>query len=131
MLKPITIMCSIACATATQAQTPVTDRKMVPEVRPLLVDAIDAPDGAAHGTLTGALAEAIGRQFKTTAPINVDVKTLERYAQDGCRRLSVLIWQEGVYLREGAGGARQSVEFGINYCRDGLPPRSLVKAGRS
>lgn len=116
----------IWCASS-GAQVPGPSRKDVSEVKPLLVEAIDAPGGEAHGRLTGELVDAIGRQFQTSAPINVDVKTLVRYTQEGCRRLSVLIWQENVRLRPDAAGARQTVEFGINYCRDGLPPRSLDK----
>jgi hypothetical protein len=131
MLKAIAIMCLFYCGTAVQAQVPGAGRRPVGEVRLLLVEAIDAPDGAAHGRLTGELVDVIGHQFRTSAPINVDVKTIERYAQEGCRRLSVMFWQEGVQLREGAAGTRQSVEFGINYCRNGLPPSSLARVGRS
>ena len=40
-------------------------------------------------------------------------------------------WQDGVQLPNyGAGGVqaprRQTIDFGINYCRDGQPPRSPV-----
>lgn len=103
-------------------------RRPVEEVRPLLIEAIDAPAGEAHGRLTGQNADAIGRQFKTAEPINVDVTTLIRYAEDGCRRLSVLFWQEDVQLGQGMPAKRQTVEFGINYCRTGMPPRSLEKS---
>jgi hypothetical protein len=103
-------------------------RRPVEEVRQLLIEAIDAPAGEAHGRLTGQIADAIGRQFKTAEPINVDVTTLIRYAEDGCRRLSVLFWQDGVQLGQGAPAKRQTVEFGINYCRTGMPPRSLDRA---
>jgi hypothetical protein len=42
----------------------------------------------------------------------------------------VRFWQDGVQLPNyGAGGLlaprRQTIDFGINYCRDGQPPRSL------
>lgn len=103
-------------------------RRPVEEVRPLLIEAIDAPAGEAHGRLTGQIADAIGRQFKTAEPINVDVTTLIHYAEDGCRRLSVLFWQEGVQLGKGEPAKRQTVEFGINYCRTGMPPRNLERA---
>jgi len=102
-------------------------RRPVEEVRPLLIEAIDAPTGEAHGRLTGQIADAIGRQFKTTEPINVDVTTLIRYAEEGCRRMSVLFWQDGVQLGQGMPAKRQTVEFGINYCRTGMPPRSLER----
>ena len=102
-------------------------RRPVEEVLPLLNEAIDAPAGEAHGRLTGQIADAIGRQFKTADPINVDVTTLIRYAEEGCRRLSVLFWLDGVQLEQGAPAKRQTVEFGINYCRTGMPPRSLER----
>lgn len=112
------------------AQPATLSRRPVTEVKPLMLEAIDSPSGDAHGRLTGELVDAISRQFKTSAPLNVDVTTLARYAEEGCRRLAVLIWQEDVRLRAEATGARQSVEFGINYCRNGLPPRSLELAVR-
>jgi len=105
-------------------------RRPVEEVRPLLIEAIDAPAGEAYGRLTGQIADAIGRQFKTAEPINVDVTTLIRYAEEGCRRLSVLFWQDGVHLGQGMAARRQTVEFGINYCRTGMPPRSLERAAQ-
>lgn len=128
MLKP-GFYAWMVVASSALAQTGLVARREVTEIKPLMIEAIDSPQGQAHGRLTGELVDAIGRQFSTSAPINVDVVTLIRYAEEGCRRLSVLIWQEGVRLRQGDPGSRQSVEFGINYCRSGLPPQSLKQAG--
>jgi hypothetical protein len=36
----------------------------------------------------------------------------------------VLFWQDGVHLPEAKAPRRQRIEFGIDYCLDGLPPRS-------
>ncbi len=130
MLRTILAACMLSSSVIALGQTATSARRPVTEVKPLLIEAIDSPVGEAHGSLTGEVVDAIGHQFQTSAPINVDVKTLTRYAQEGCRRLSVLIWQDNVRLRPEAAGARQSVEFGINYCRTGLPPRSLVQVGR-
>jgi hypothetical protein len=94
----------------------------------LLISAIDAPDGEAHGILTGELADAITRHFKATSPIHVDVSTAKRYAQDGCRRLKVSFWQDGVLLPNANAPRRQTIEFGIDYCRDGMAPKSLKAA---
>jgi len=105
----------------TQAQT----REAVQDARALLVAAIDAPDGRAQGILTGDLAQAITQRFRGRSPIHIDVITLKRYAQPGCRRLQVTFWQDGVLLPGNTAPRRQSVAFGINYCRDGQPPRSL------
>ena len=107
------------------------ERVAVPDARPLLLAAIDAPDGRAHGLLSGPMADAITARFKATSPVYIDVSTEKRYAQPGCSRLNVRFWQDGVQLPNyGAGGVqaprRQTIDFGINYCRDGKPPKSLA-----
>ena len=125
--KPIltaVLICSIATDTLAQARTPVKD------ARPLLIAAIDTADGRAHGILVGEVADAISQRFKATTPIYIDVTTERRYAQAGCSRLNLRFWQDGVQLpnMKSAGLAaprRQAIDFGINYCRDGLPPKSL------
>lgn len=103
-------------------------RQPVEDLRVVLVQAIDAPDGQAHAVLVGASADAITAKFKATSPIFVDVSTLKRYSQEGCRRLRLALWQDGVLL-PGAlgtnGPQRRSVAFDLNYCRDGSPPASL------
>jgi hypothetical protein len=118
----------LLCAGAATAQTPgapATPRQPVADARALLLAAIDAADGRAHGVLVGPSAEAITRRFAARSPIYVDVTTERRYAQDGCRRLKVSFWQEGVQLPGAPTPRHQVVDVGINYCRDGLPPRSL------
>lgn len=107
--------------TAANAQ----ERIAVPDARPLLLAAIDAPGGRAHGVLSGAIADAITARFKATSPIYIDVSTERRYAQPGCRRLKVSFWQDGVQLPGAPAPRRQTIDFGLNYCRDGMPPRSL------
>jgi hypothetical protein len=106
-------------------QVHAQQRMQVENARALLVAAIDAPDGHAHGILSGDLADAITRRFRATTPIYIDVSTERRYAQEGCSRLKVRFWQDGVQLPGGAAPRRQTVDVGINYCRDGRPPRSL------
>ena len=101
------------------------DRAQVQDARPLLIAAIEAPDGQSRGVLVGEIADAITRQFKGTSPIYIDVTTERRYTQAGCSRLNVRFWQEGVQLPGAAAPRRQTIDFGINYCRDGLPPKSL------
>ena len=118
------LTCSIATNTPAQARTPVQD------ARPLLMAAIDAADGRAQGVLTGEVADAISQRFKATTPIYIDVTTERRYAQAGCSRLNLRFWQDGVQLpglksASEAAPRRQTIDFGINCCRDGQPPRSL------
>ncbi|MES2260960.1 MAG: hypothetical protein V4724_20775 [Pseudomonadota bacterium] len=102
-----------------------TERKPVTDARPLLIAAIDSPTGMASGILTGDLADAVTRHFHASSPIYIDVSTERRYAQAGCSRLKLTIWQEGVLLPGAVEPRRQTMEIGINYCRDGRPPRSL------
>lgn len=110
-----------------QGHTQVADAGRLPvaDVRVLMVAAIDSPSGSAQGLLTGKDAESITRHFKASGPILIDVTTLKRYAQAGCSRLNVSFSQEGVQLPGQQGAKRHSVDFGINFCRDGQPPRSL------
>ena len=94
-------------------------------IRALMVAAIDAPNGQARGTLAGPLGDAVRARFNASGPIAVEVSTFKRYAQPGCRRLNVRFRQDGVNLPGAAAPRSQTVDFGINYCRDGQPPRSL------
>ncbi|MCL1960639.1 MAG: hypothetical protein FWG56_02395 [Desulfovibrionaceae bacterium] len=100
-------------------------RSPVHDARPVMLAALESPDGTAHGVLTGEVADAITRQFKANSPIYIDVSTQKRYRQSGCARLSVVFWQEGVKLPEAASARKQTIEFGINYCLDGRPPQSM------
>jgi hypothetical protein len=118
----------LAAVLSTSAPAFAQPRVAVPDARQLLLAAIDAPDGQAHGILTGELAEAIAQRFKATTPIHVDVSTERRYEQRGCRRLKVSFWQDGVVLPSAEAPRRQTIDFGINYCRDGMPPKSLKEA---
>ncbi len=122
-LRHIAMLFVIAFAADGQAspvlRTPVTDP------RPLLIAAIDSPTGEAHGVLTGDTADVINRKFQSKTPILIDVTTEKRYAQAGCSRLKVRFWQDDVRLPGAATPRTQTIEFGINYCRDGQPPRSL------
>lgn len=116
------LLMALVCQVAARAQpvrTPVTDARHV------LLAALQATDGTARGVLTGEMAEAISQHFRGTSPIYIDVSTERRYRQPGCSRLKVLFWQEGVHLQSTETPRRQSVEFGTNYCLDGLPPQSL------
>ncbi len=102
------------------------DRIAVHNARPLLIAAIESPGGQAHGVLVGEIADAITQRFKGTTPIHIDVSTERRYAQPGCARLKVRFWQDGVQLPGVHAARRQTIEFGVDYCRDGQPPRSLL-----
>jgi hypothetical protein len=100
-------------------------RVQVEDVRMLLIAAIDSPNGEARGVLTGQMARMITERFRATGPILIDVTTHKRYAQPGCSRLNLLFSQSGVQLPGASAPQLKTVDIGINYCRDGLPPKSL------
>jgi hypothetical protein len=100
-------------------------RTPVPDARPVMLAALRATDGQAHGVLTGEMADAITKRFGATSPIYIDVSTEKRYAEPGCSRLKVTFWQDGVLLPGAKTPRRQTIDFGINYCLDGRPPQSL------
>lgn len=100
-------------------------RVPVEDVRVLLITAIDSPSGEARGVLTGQMAKMITDRFRATGPILIDVTTQKRYAQPGCSRLNLRFSQDGVHLPGTAAPQLKTVDIGLNYCRDGLPPKSL------
>ena len=115
----------ILAAFASPALADDIARTPVPDARPVMLAALQASDGQAHGVLTGATADAITQRFGATSPIYIDVTTERRYRQAGCSRLKVRFWQDGVRLPSATTPRRQTIDFGINYCLDGRPPQSL------
>jgi hypothetical protein len=109
----------VANAQGSSSRTPVED------VRTLLVAAIDSPSGQAQGVLVGQVANLITGHFRASGPILIDVSTERRYRQPGCSRLKLTFSQDGVHLPDAAGPGRKTVDIGLNYCRDGTPPKSL------
>jgi len=106
-----------------QAQDVARDRYQ--DIRPLMVAAIDAPGGQSFGILSGQVADALTQKFGGTSPIYIDVSTERRFRQTGCSRLKVLFWQDGVLLPGAPAPRKQTIEFGLNYCRDGSAPKAL------
>ena len=95
----------------------------VSDVRQLLVAAIDSSTGTARGEFVGPFADGLKKKFQSGAPILVDVSTEKRFSQEGCSRLKMVWSQDKVVLPDSKGPQRKTVEFGLNYCRDGMPPR--------
>lgn len=109
----------VAGAQASPSRVPVED------VRVLLVSAIDSPTGQAQGVLIGKTASLITDRFRASGPILIDVSTERRYRQPGCSRLKLTFSQDGVNLPGASAPERKTVDIGLNYCRDGTPPKSL------
>jgi hypothetical protein len=100
-------------------------RPPVEDIRALLIAAIDSPSGQAQGVLVGKTGSLITDRFRAAGPILIDVTTERRYSQPGCSRLRLTFSQEGVNLPGAKGPERRTADVGLNYCRDGTPPKSL------
>lgn len=90
-------------------------------IKPLLLAAIDAPDGKASGILTGPLASL----FKTTTgskyPLLATVTIVGNFSQSGCKRLNLHLQQQGVRTASDESGIFE-VSYGLNLCRNGEAP---------
>ena len=129
MLKLISAIAAIATTSSVSlAAAQDAERRPIQDplaLRTLLVAAIDSPAGEARGQLTGEVASLMSERFHTTGPILIDVTTERRYAQPGCSRLKVRFSQDGVVLPGESAPQTRTVDIGLNYCRDGSPPKSL------
>jgi len=94
-------------------------RIAVIDLKPLL--ARTAAEGSARGVLTGPGAQAIARRFQTDAPIEVDVRRLQRLPEPGCGRLEVTTRQRDVN-QSGKRGDQEMVVYQISFCDDGRFP---------
>ena len=117
---------AITLLALTASNVDAVDRQAVTTVKPLLVTAID--QGEAHGVLVGQAAQYIAQTFKSTAPIEIDVKTVQALGEPGCKRLAVTTSQDGVldFNREKreTKPARMAFTYQFNYCRDGRTPQT-------
>jgi hypothetical protein len=125
MKKTALIACLMTSLTSGAGAADDVQRLPVENFRVLLVSAIDSHEGSAHGVLVGQMAEALTAKMKATSPILIDVTTLRRYQQPGCSRLNVRFSQDGVMLPGATTPRKQTFDLGLNYCRDGSPPKSL------
>ncbi len=134
-LRRLVIFALLGAACSVQAQRELLERPPVTDLRLLLLQALDSPQGRAHGKLVGEWADAITKKFSgagiKAGEILVDVHTLQRYAQAGCSRLNIRLVQDGVVLPGAKAPRLQTMDVGLNYCRDGQPPKSLAVATSS
>ncbi|MBU1962900.1 MAG: hypothetical protein KJ675_17230 [Gammaproteobacteria bacterium] len=89
--------------------------------KPLLRQAIDAPDGRSNGILVGAVAEKFVSTTGSSAPVRVEVTTIKSFKQEGCRRLNLRMSQADVATKDGR-KVVFAMDYGINLCRDGSAP---------
>jgi hypothetical protein len=105
-------------AIAQSASANPSARLQVSDLKPLLIRAID--QGSAHGVLVGEAATYVRQKFESTAPIEIDVRTLYALPQPGCSRLEVTTRQKDV-LEKAKRGDKELV-YQVSYCRDGRFP---------
>lgn len=97
-------------------------------VKPLMVAAIDAPDGTAKGTLEGPIAAKMHQVTQSLDPVRVEVTTLKEFKQEGCKRLNVRLIQPNALAKDGRRGDFKA-DYGINFCRNGSAPTDGMDLG--
>ena len=117
---------TIALLALTASNVDAVERQAVTTVKPLLLTAI--AQGEAHGVLVGQAAQYMAQTFKSTAPIEIDVKTVQTRGEPDCKRLAITTSQDGVvdFNREkrDTKPARMAFTYQFNYCRDGRTPQT-------
>jgi len=91
-------------------------------IKPLLLQAIDAPDGRARGILKGEVASFFRRTTQSDRPLVATVTTVGEFSQPDCKRLNLHLSQQGVRTVSGDRKAFDAA-YGINFCRDGDVPQ--------
>ena len=90
-------------------------------VKQLMVRAIDAPDGKAHGYILGSIADKFKKTTGSSGRVSAEVSTIKSFSRDGCKRLNVRLTQSDVPTSDGQ-TADFAIDYGVNMCRDGSPP---------
>lgn len=109
----------LVTAAAVQSLAQEGDRMPVRDLKPLLKAAIE--HGMARGVLIGDGAAYVRQRFDTSAPIEIDVKSLHALPQPGCSRLEVTTRQLAVF--ENGKRDDQKLVYQVSYCQDGTFPR--------
>lgn len=112
---------------------PITHAAEYTSAKPLLLQAIDAPDGRAQGEIVGPIADKFRETTKSSAPVMAEVTTIKSFKQEGCKRLNMRLKQANVPTKDGK-TAEFAIDYGINLCRDGSPPTEgmdLEKVGKA
>jgi len=98
------------------------------DVKPLLLQAIDASDGRAKGEIVGKIADKISQTTKSTSPVMAEITTIKSFRQEGCKRLNVRLKQANVMTKEGK-PVEFTLDYGLNMCRNGQPPTEGMDLG--
>ena len=99
-------------------------------VKALLMQALNAPDGAAKGIVEGKEANAIHAATGASDPVRAEVTTIQRFNQEGCSRLAVRLVQPNTPTKEG-GKTDFALNYELNLCRNGMPPSEGMDLGKA
>jgi len=99
-------------------------------VKTLLMQALNAPDGAAKGIVEGKEADAIHAATGASDPVRAEVTTIKKFNQEGCSRLAVRLVQPNTPTKEG-GRTDFALNYELNLCRNGMPPSEGIDLGKA
>ena len=99
-------------------------------VKTLLMQALNAPDGAAKGIVVGKEADAIHAATGASDPVRAEVSTIKKFNQEGCSRLAVRLVQPNTPTKEG-GKTDFALNYELNLCRNGMPPSEGMDMGKA
>jgi hypothetical protein len=120
-MKTTSLICLMFLAMTAFAQEP---RVPIVDLKPAMASA--AANGELAGVFSGKLAEFYAREFRTTAPVLVDITRTGSHREPGCARLRVRISQAGIRSKDASGKTGnpvdQALAFTVNYCANGRYP---------
>jgi len=125
----IVTKCFITIATITLLVTAANAAESV-SVKALLMQALNAPNGAAKGIIEGKEADAIHTATGASDPVRAEVSTIKKFNQEGCSRLAVKLIQPNTPTKEG-GKTDFVLNYELNLCRNGMPPSEGMDLGKA
>ncbi len=125
----IATRCFIIIATLALVATTASAAEGV-NVKALLMQALDAPDGKAKGIVAGKEADAIHAATGASDPVRGEVSTIKKFNQEGCSRLAVRLVQPNAPTKDG-GKTEFVLNYELNLCRNSMPPSEGVDLGKA
>jgi hypothetical protein len=110
-----------ACSPALGAN-PSPHLREVDNLKLLLIEALEAPDGKAKAFLTGPAIEMANKYFDAHGKLAAVVTREKRYRQPGCGRLKVVLHQMGVLDPITKERKTRASVYGMDYCTTGKAP---------
>lgn len=112
---------SIALA-QTQQPAPAQPVREVDNLKVLMLEALDAPDGKSKAILRGPMFDMAKKYFDARGNLVAIVTRTKRYRQAGCGRLQIVLHQLGVLDPVSKERKTRASVFGLDYCPNGKAP---------